>query len=102
LLGLRSAARPFSRSTLLQKAIALSAKALGLHFEAEQKRKLRWSADDYLGGLVVNLIRLIAKRKFPHPPPFLPGRPITQKPITIKIKRTVIFALFGLPITYTP
>jgi hypothetical protein len=36
LLGLRSAARPFSRSTLLQKAIALSAKAFGLHYEAEQ------------------------------------------------------------------
>jgi hypothetical protein len=36
----RSAARPFSRSTLLQKAIALSAKALGLHFEAEQIKML--------------------------------------------------------------
>jgi hypothetical protein len=34
--ALRSAARPFSRSELLQKANALSAKAFGLHLEAEQ------------------------------------------------------------------
>jgi len=34
--ALRSAARPFSRSELLRKAIALTAKSFGLHFEAEQ------------------------------------------------------------------
>jgi hypothetical protein len=37
LLGLRSAARPFSQIELLQKAIALPANAFGLHLEAEQK-----------------------------------------------------------------
>jgi hypothetical protein len=40
LLGLRSSARPFSRSELLQKAVALPAKALGLYFEAEQKTRI--------------------------------------------------------------
>jgi len=39
-LAWRSAARPFSRSELLQKVIALSAKALGLHYEAEQNLML--------------------------------------------------------------